>query len=87
VSWGSSAPIEGVAVADAAINQALDLGHTPHVAAWHRISKRMWATTCESCGAEVWLTGPAGGWRCGGSAVREICPGDVPPNLFPGGAA
>jgi len=82
-------PVESAAVAYAAIDHALDLDHTPHPAAWHRISRRMWVTACESCGMEIWVSGPAGGWRYGGAATREVCEGDVLPDPppFSGGAA
>jgi hypothetical protein len=78
-------PVEGAYAAAAALDRAADLDHTPQPASWHRISRRMWVTTCESCGAEIWISGPQGGWRYGGSATREACT----PQAFegPGGAA
>jgi hypothetical protein len=74
----SGVPVEGAYVAYAAIDRALDLEHTPHISAWHKISRRLWVTTCERCGLEVWISGPAGGWRYGGSATREPCPEPAP---------
>ena len=84
----STPPVEAVAVANAAITHALDLDHTPHTAAWHRISRRLWVTVCERCGQEIWVSAPARdpGWRYGGVATREMCPGDVLPDP-PGSAA
>ncbi len=62
----SGVPVEGAYVAYAAIDRAVDLDHVPHVGSWHRISRRVWCTVCERCGLEIWITGPAGGWRYGG---------------------
>jgi len=55
------APIESAVAAFAAVDDALDLGHTPHVAAWHKISKVCGSLTpverrggrCSTCGAQL----------------------------------
>ena len=54
------------------VGRADALGHEP--ACWRRVSPRMFATTCTTCGLSVWVAGPRGGWRPGGAALRERCP-------------
>jgi hypothetical protein len=66
-------PREATSTALAAIDAALELGHSPQVDSWRKLSRRMWTTTCSECGREVWVSGPAGGWTYGGSAIRESC--------------
>jgi hypothetical protein len=66
-------PPEAAPTAFAAVDAALELGHRPLVASWRKLSRRLWATVCSECGREVLVSGPAGGWTYGGSAVRDSC--------------
>ncbi len=66
-------PLEAASATAAAVDAALELGHRPLVASWRKLSRRLWATACSECGLEIWVTGPAGGWSYGGSAIRDSC--------------
>jgi hypothetical protein len=66
-------PLEAASTTAAAVAAALELGHRPLVASWRKLSRRLWATACSECGREVWVSGPAGGWTYGGSAIRDSC--------------
>ncbi len=66
-------PLEAAPTAFAAVDAALELGHRPLVASWRKLSRRLWATTCSECGQEIWVSGPAGGWTYGGSALHNSC--------------
>ncbi len=72
-----SFPVGAAIAAAYVLEEAEVLGHAPQVYRWRELSARMWATTCERCGREVWVSGPAGGWRSGGSATREFCEMDL----------
>ena len=45
---------------------------------WYPVDERLHASLCEECGEMVWVSrsGYKGGWRVGGGALRQGCPGE-----------
>ena len=70
-------PVEALPAASAVVLQAAERGHLPAKSGtgWRRLSRRMWGMPCERCGKVIWVTGPHGGWRSGGTATFEGCAG------------
>jgi hypothetical protein len=54
---------------------ASDQGHT--LSTWYPVDERLHASLCEECGDMVWVSRPGHeeGWRVGGGALRQGCPG------------
>jgi hypothetical protein len=55
---------------------ASDHGHT--LSTWYPVDERLHACLCEECGEMIWVSrsGPEEGWRVGGRALRQGCPGE-----------
>ncbi len=53
------------------------LGHDTQALRWRRLSGRMWAATCPSCGEIVWVcrSSAVDEFVAGGSATRSQCTG------------
>jgi hypothetical protein len=65
---------------DAAITrcEALASDHGHALSPWYPVDKRLHAALCEECGEMVWVARPGNekGWRVGGGALRQECPGE-----------
>jgi hypothetical protein len=70
-----SIPEEGRSAMATATAAATAYGHTPRVTAWRKLSRRMFATTCQDCGKTLWIAKQPDRWRMGGSATFESCTG------------
>jgi hypothetical protein len=55
---------------------ASDHGHT--LSLWYPVDERLHASLCVECGVLVWASrsGHREGWRVGGRALRQGCPGE-----------
>jgi hypothetical protein len=55
---------------------ASDHGHALNL--WYPVDERLQASLCEECGAMVWVSRPGHdeGWRVGGGALWQDCPGE-----------
>ena len=55
---------------------ASDHGHT--LSTWYPVDERLQACLCEECGEMIWVSrsGHEEGWRAGGGALRQGCPGE-----------
>ena len=55
---------------------ASDQGHA--LSPWYPVDERLHASLCEECGDMVWVSrsGHEEGWRAGGGALRQGCPGE-----------
>ena len=64
---------------DAAIArcEALASEHGHALSKWYPVDERLHASLCEECGEMVWVSrsGFEEGWRVGGVALRDYCPG------------
>lgn len=52
--------------------------HGHALGVWYPVDERLHASMCEECGEMVWLARPGNeeGWRVGGEALRQDCPGE-----------
>ena len=55
---------------------ARDHGHTLNK--WYPVDERLHASLCEECGDMAWVSrsGDEEGWRVGGRALNQGCPGE-----------
>jgi hypothetical protein len=58
--------------------EALASDHGHFLSPWYPVDERLHASLCEECGAMVWVarTGHEEGWRVGGGALSQDCPGE-----------
>ena len=56
---------------------ARDHGHAL-LSPWHPVDERLLASLCMECGKMIWVarSGHEEGWRVGGGALRQCCPGE-----------
>ena len=54
---------------------ASDHGHA--LSTWYPVDERLHAALCEECATMVWVSwsGQEEGWRVGGRALSQVCPG------------
>ena len=52
--------------------------HGHALSTWYPVDERLHAALCEECGEMVWVSrsGQEEGWRVGGRALSQGCPGE-----------